>query len=725
MSLQSFLISDYKTGLEKDVKPYKIMDDAFSELENMYVYRGTLTNRRKPLLLGRLQKPITGESLGTGTDHYTVTLANVPVVLESIELTDAGGQTIVDDGDGRLSGDGTGTINYATGALDVTFTAATGALTADYEYYPLLPVMGINMKETTTTNVEQTIVFDTVDSYYFDQTADKFIPNTTANNSWTGNDHQFFASTNYFITTAGAKYFWATNSKPYVLAGADKQDGIKYYDGATWATLRPIIYNDGTDRYLNGAKIIIPFKGHLILMNTTDEAVNYQNRIRWSGALLDPTGADAWRHDIKGKGGYLDATVNESIQSVAIINDKLIVYFERSTKELAYTGNTALPFILRSISEEYGSESQFSTQIAEGSAITFGSRAITGTDGVRMERMDDKIPKDIFKINNLSNGRERVQSVRDYLDELIYWSVAKDELTYPNKVLIFNYNNGSYAYFDDNYTAMGLFQASSSKKWSTIGKKWSECGFKWSDALAAAETPIVVGGNQRGFVHQFNYLTIDDPSLDVTTVDITTHIITCPLHNLVIENNYYITLTNLLGITGYSTSKIYKAIPSDANTLEIVTDDTWSYQTTPIPAFTSYMGGGSIAVLKPFKFKTKRFNPFIDKGGNIKIGYVDLLMDVTDDGQVAIKVYGDDTQSKPVLEIENFKTSYEGFNNKYSKRNWKRIQVNSNANTLQLEASLTEDMLLGKGGLDIYKADLTIHAMRLWMAPAGKNMGLL
>lgn len=86
---------------------------------------------------------IEGENVGTGTGaiaQFTPTLAYTPVLAGTVSLTD-GTQVVTDDGQGRLVGDinatGVNTINYATGAVNVTFAAnvATGvAVEASYEY---------------------------------------------------------------------------------------------------------------------------------------------------------------------------------------------------------------------------------------------------------------------------------------------------------------------------------------------------------------------------------------------------------------------------------------------------------------------------------------------------------------------------------------------------------------------------------------------------------------
>jgi len=64
-------------------------------------------------------------SIGTG-DATEVTFtgsASTPLQPKMVSITD-GAQTVTDNGFGVLSGDGSGTVNYDTGAVSVTFDAA-------------------------------------------------------------------------------------------------------------------------------------------------------------------------------------------------------------------------------------------------------------------------------------------------------------------------------------------------------------------------------------------------------------------------------------------------------------------------------------------------------------------------------------------------------------------------------------------------------------------------
>lgn len=78
---------------------------------------------------------IEDEVIGTGSANYTGNLAEVPMQPGTLLLTD-GTLNVLDDGQGNLTGDidplGTNSIDYTSGAYDVTFSGVTGDVTANY-----------------------------------------------------------------------------------------------------------------------------------------------------------------------------------------------------------------------------------------------------------------------------------------------------------------------------------------------------------------------------------------------------------------------------------------------------------------------------------------------------------------------------------------------------------------------------------------------------------------
>lgn len=87
------------------------------------------------VMIGDLASLYNGGSLGTGNGVQTVfssTLTTTPIYPTSVLVTGGAGQSGTDNGAGLITGTGisSGTINYDTGAITVTFSAAVPNLTA-------------------------------------------------------------------------------------------------------------------------------------------------------------------------------------------------------------------------------------------------------------------------------------------------------------------------------------------------------------------------------------------------------------------------------------------------------------------------------------------------------------------------------------------------------------------------------------------------------------------
>lgn len=94
--------------------------------------------------LMRVTDTVTDETIATGdgsAKNFTESLANGACDPDTLSITAYDSSdtlmTVTDDGDGNLTGDGSGTVLYDTGAVDVTFDSAPkdgGDINADYEW---------------------------------------------------------------------------------------------------------------------------------------------------------------------------------------------------------------------------------------------------------------------------------------------------------------------------------------------------------------------------------------------------------------------------------------------------------------------------------------------------------------------------------------------------------------------------------------------------------------
>jgi len=640
MPLDRFLIAPLQTGQQTDLKPFLIPDDAFEELRNAYVFRGRVKKRFGSYLM----RPVTAVDtsiaqlssrlrIKIGTTGPGGVLTNtIPVVLPGV--TSAIGQAFSIGTEFftvyKAAGAMYSTTNVATTA---DFTVATGlynfvgaATPVDVYFYPALPVMALVTYEQAAINDEFTYAFDTRFAYEYAAQGWERI-GTGAAATWSGDDTEFFWSTNYRGATADLTLLFVTN-----FVAADK---MRYWDGTTWFSFNPR-YLGATD-LIQTARIIIPFKNRLLLLNTVENVApadkSFVNRCRFSQngdpGIVD---TEAFRTDIAGKGGFVDIPTKEAIISAQLLKDRLIVFCERSTWELVFTGNQILPFVFQQINSELGVESSFSIVPFDKVAIGVGNVGVHACNGISVDRIDQKIPNEVFKIHNDNDGILRVHGIRDFYTELVYWTFPSDtgEDKFPRHVLVYNYNNGSWAMNDDSITTMGYFQNNHDVKWRDMDIAWEECGAEWGYAEFQSEFPSIIAGNQEGFTFILDSKEEyrNSPALQITNIAVLGNTITITSINHNLKLGDYVLIENAAGMTGLN--DLIKPVITVADV------DTFTLQIGSVTG--TYAGGGTIARVSRIDMKTKQYNFYNKQGENLFIPIIDFLVDKTPAGAVTIEV---------------------------------------------------------------------------------------
>ncbi len=467
-------------------------------------------------------------------------------------------------------------LHYDSGEVNLTFdTAALPGVvpvTADYGYYPCLPTMGLPNRELDALNAEQTIAFDTIYGYQYNNTSNQFqeitVTPPAVAPTWNGLDSDFFWSTNYWQSADNRQYYWTTNYN----AIQATPDPIRVYDGTFWFDFLPALDGAPND-FLQQTRMLIPYKGRLVALNTYEGALlagstQFAQRARWSqnGAPFQsvnagnvPTFTDEWRSDVKGRGGFVDAPTNEHIVSAQFIRDLLVVGFESSTWALRYTGNEILPFVWDRINVELGSESTFSMVAFDKGLLFVGDKSINSCNGNNVERIDEDIPDEVFNIHNsfdpstdVSDGPLRVHGKRDFFERVVYWTFpnASTEAKFPDRVLLFNYHNQTWAIFTDSFTCFGEYMRFNDVTWATVGGTWATADFTWITAKLQSQFPNIIAGNQHGFVLNLNTGVDNSESLHITAVagGTTMVLLTVPNHNL--QTGEFVKVTGILGTGG-------------------------------------------------------------------------------------------------------------------------------------------------------------------------------
>lgn len=630
MALKRFLIVPYQSGLVRREKPWLIPEDAFTRLQNAFVFRGRVKKRfgSSPMfenapvedqqLHSRLRIQIAttdgdgdfsnttpgiftaderiGHMFSVGTEKYTSIETGTPAVL----LT---------------TGSGTGTYDTTTGTVTIL---GAPALTPVF-FYPSLPVMGFSNPDfLDEVNNHPTFAWDTQFAYEFDTATNAWARLGTA--TWTGSNSDFFWTANWRGINVFDNILFVTNNV--------EDDQIKYWDGATWTDFTPL--------YTSSLRVVtcsflLAFRDRLCLFNTLEEtstgppiaANRFINRVRFSknGSPID---ANSFRQDNPGtdtNGSYLDAPTKEAIVSAEYLRDRLIVYFEQSTYELVYTGNEIFPFRWQQINTELGAESTFSIIPFDKAVLGVGNVGIHACSGTNVDRIDDKIPDEVFKIHNGNNGLKRVHGIRDFFTELAYWTFPRADFDpiFPDQMLVFNYTNGAWGSFDDSITAFGYFQTNTDRGWDSLTVDWNDTGSPWNAAAFQSRDRQVVAGNQEGFTFLFNYdeeFSFNAPSLQITNITFSNSTATLTIINHNLNTSDYILIDFAQGITGLN-GNIYRVQSViDANTITVVQEGLSG----------TYEGCGVASRVAVIDIITREYNFFTQVGRNIRVERINFLV---------------------------------------------------------------------------------------------------
>lgn len=699
MPFDRFLIAPINTGLQTDLRPWQIMDDAFTVLQNAYCFRGRVRKRSGSLLMGispllsrfRINiGTVSSNTIPGGSSQLQIgQMFSVGNDIFTIYQLGASASTL------STNTGATATINSTSNPNTVTFTGESSGATV--YYYPALPVMGLTQYESGAINNHPSYGFDTQFAY-------KFTPNSGWNRSgnaiWHGNNTDYFWATNWqgSITEAapGTPAMFVTNFNATV--GAAKPtatddpiwvtpDGTNWYPlNASSAMLGSGAANSSgffflpayggspqtqfTGPFVQTARIIVPFKDRLLLLNTVENdnstfgttpgtgvATAYVNRCRYSfngspfarNAWYEPDQEDADTgstavdfNNVAAGANYIDATTEEQIISAEFIKDRLIVYFERSTWEIAYTGDETRPFVWQKLNTELGSQSTFSTVPFDQEILTIGNTGVHACNGSNVARIDEKIPDQIFKFE--AGATERTCGIRDYYNELVYWSYVADGApttdTFPDQVLIYNYRNKTWAILDDCFTVYGYFEQQADETWAnSTPTTWEGNNWTWVSGVSSANQRQILAGTPEGFVLRIN----DDesrnaPSMYITNISGTVGIITLTIYNHNLTNTPpeqpadqdYILIENIAGdvLTTFLNGNIYPVDSViDANTITINIGPN---------TIGTYLGSGTAARVSNVQITTKQFNPYDKQDRNVFVEKANFFVQRTAAGVMTV-----------------------------------------------------------------------------------------
>lgn len=475
---------------------------------------------------------------------------------------------------------------------------------------------------------------------------------------------------NITVTFTSSVTASATGQVQFLTASVTGQDGIKWYDGdptsATglptttalgWVNFAPpltaavVSIDDKTAAkyYLVGALAVLPFKDRLLffspwIQTSTGNPIQLQDTVLWSWngtpyySTLTPNGETsdvrAYYQDQTGLGGNLPAGISQPIATVTNNEDVLIIGFGgqgRKTR-FVYTSNDLQPFLFYNINSELPSASTFSAITLDKGAIDIGGYGIAMTDQQSSQRIDLDIPDSVFQIAALNNGAQRVNAVRDFYREWVYfcYPVNNSDWKFPTQTFLFNYRDNTWGVLYENFTAHGLYRPQVKKSWLTIGyQSWDTWREPWNSGANSPQFPSVIAGNPQGFVLTKGQGTGEAISGTVKAIATSSGNTQITSTDHCVNVGDYLLFNGLIGMPAIN-GQIGRVISTaDANTFVV---------DLPFPAGT-YLGGGYYTRLSQPLLQTKQFQMYWDQGRQTRLSAQKYLMDYTANGQITVNLY--------------------------------------------------------------------------------------
>ena len=665
MTYSPYLIANFATGLDKSLQPWLIPDDAQEQLFDGFVYRGTMSKREGynyfaigerngvPYRESRIVRGLSAVSMTGVIDgvNTVFTIAGNPQIARgSITVTGTTpAQVLVDNGLGGFTGPGTGSVNYITGAISVTFNTAptAGTVTVAYSYMPGNPVMMI-ANYITNTNTKELIVADT--QYVNRYNATPNILEDITVTPYTGNKFQFFSWVNYESPTSVPRLIFSNN-----------KDNIQQYDGIVVSDYPYILTGVATLT----CSFMVNMKDRLILLRTTENGTIYPKRIRISG-----TGANSDDFNISATGaGFIDIPDGSWIKGASFNRDDLIIFTEQSTWVLKYTGNDTTPFVLDKIDESRGCDATFSVITYLNRTSAASKRGLIISDGYRVERQDESIPE--FSYNEVDGNNfdlcfaGTVDADRDHY--LIYPPQKSD---ISKRILVTNYDEDNYAIYRLPLSCMGTYITAFTVTWNDllIYPNWASFAAAygdWNSFSYNSGAPFSVGGGHNGEIFRLSVTKSEDNPVriyNITVVDNVTIEVTADWNNYSLnfddpeKGADFIFLTAIQGMEEINDQQFPIVSVTNNNVFRL---DVSTAVVSPFE-FTPYISGGRAQRVIPFSVLFKKFNPFLEQDKKVRCGW--LYMYVDSSGTILQRnlVIDSITQSDPCLvttEIDHNLTS--------------------------------------------------------------------
>lgn len=414
-----------------------------------------------------------------GGGPFTLTTGFTNLAPYTITVTSSDASTTTDDGLGAFPANGTIAISsvvYATGVITLSVTGAAPAAT-------------------------YTVTASLQGDYF------------------TGNDDNFFNFTNWKASDGEVAYLYLTNNK----------DRITLYDGTNLSRPAFPILEADINTHVNGILTCLDlkvYKNRLLAIRPTvtgsiveGQSIRYSSEFYFFGTTSIPFDFVA---DVSGHGGLSQAPTGDWLIADEFLRDVLVTFMQRSTWVFRFTGSAFSPFRWDQINNSRTTNAPYGSIDYDGKVTAIGTKGLIACDGVNVDRYDLSIVDQYQDIDN--DHFIQCFGTRDdvlYQSWMLYPSVRRNQVAnqFSDTAFIYNFLENSFAQYNIELSCLGIANTYQDILWSsfapgsgvwTEGLTWQQCNFTWNKFLSQSLSPVLLGGNQNGYVYGLNSTETDN-----------------------------------------------------------------------------------------------------------------------------------------------------------------------------------------------------------------------
>lgn len=237
--------------------------------------------------------------------------------------------------------------------------------------------------------------------------------------------------------------------------------------------------------------------------------------------------------DIAGNGDNVQISTGDWIMSTQLLRDGIVLFMNNSTWFFRFTANPFDPFRADQLNSSKSTNAPYASAIYDITATSMGAKGLIECDGVGVERYDINVI-DLFEEINQTWFQQCFAQRYDSLNHtwMLYPSVSSGLHT-SDSALIYNFLEKTWAIFTFNLgqqvqnantantlSCLGLSFTTEDLTWADFapgsgtdvaGLKWSQFPHPWNHNLIQNLAPVLLAGDQNGFVYICNDGPTDNP----------------------------------------------------------------------------------------------------------------------------------------------------------------------------------------------------------------------